>query len=141
MSLSCKALALATLCATQLLLGCTPSAEEETDPFLVKVPSDLEHPTNLAGTWVEAKGAQILALDADGKALLKNKAVIGAQGVSQTMNTETNAQWGTKDGKFYFHSFPNNGASLEYELSSTENKMTLSQKGSKSKLIYIKSSK
>lgn len=138
MSTRCKAFAIATLGATQLMLGCAPSVEEETDPFLVKLPASMETPEKFVGNWAEAKGSQRLVLSKDGKSVLKNKVKISAQGANQEMDTETECKWGTAGEKFYFHGFPNNGPSLEYDFKFEGEKLLLTQKGVKAILTYSK---
>ncbi len=133
------AFTVAGVLATQLMLGCQPADKPEEDLVpKVNVPTGLEHPPQLVGTWSEAKGKQTVKLDEDGSLEILSKISIGAavtKGASQAFDNKVTGKWGVKDTQFYFTDMKDSPP-LAYDWSASGEKFYLNNSGSK--LIYTR---
>ena len=126
--------------ATQFLLGChraDPDEDIGTGIKTVTVPKDIEHPTQLTGDWIEAKG-QKLALSADGKCDMISKVSLGAdvtKGKSVSFDQKSSATWGVKGEDFYFTGMKDSPA-LSFHWKLDSNRLLLTTNGSS--LSYTK---
>ncbi len=120
--------------ATQLVLGC--QKPEEDGLGVAKgptVPASLDHPADMAGSWQEAKGKQIVDLNTDGSCVIHQKVSLGAEvtkGAALDSMQKIPCKWGTKDGKFYFTDI-NGSPPLSYEYKLEGDKISMSGPGTK----------
>jgi uncharacterized protein (DUF2147 family) len=125
--------------ATQLVLGCQSGEQEDLQAVpAVTVPTDLDHPSQLVGKWQEAKGQQVVQLNADGSGEFLQKVSLGAnvtRGAAQNFDQKTSTKWGVKNKAFYFAEIKGSGP-LTYDWTMSGNKLMLSNSGSK--LVYTK---